>query len=252
MAFKQEPLPYPKNALEPHMSAATLKHHYDRHHATYVEKLNELVKGTPYASMSLAEVVLKTADDRGARKIFQNAAQAWNHDFFWKSMTPGGGGKPGGALARAIDDAFGSIDAFRENFVKQGTERFGSGWVWLVSDGTTLRVVSTPNARSAQVDGVKPLLACDVWEHAYYLDHQHRRKRFLETFLDHLASWDFAEKRLKMEGEGSYIATRSFRAGQEAFAKSGKAAKAGREAADALDGPEGGALRSAEAAARRR
>jgi len=252
MAFKQEPLPYSRNALEPHMSAATLKHHYGHHHATYVEKLNELSKGTPYAKMSLEEVVLTTADDDGAERIFQNAAQAWNHDFFWKSMTPGGGGRPAGALACAIDDAFGSHKAFSEAFVKHGLERFGSGWVWLVSDDDGLRIVSTPNGRSVQVDGPKPLLVCDVWEHAYYLDHQHRRERFLKTFLTHLANWDFAGRRMNLEGEGTYTASRAFRAGQEAFAASGKVAKAARAAADALDGPEGGELRAAEARAARR
>jgi superoxide dismutase, Fe-Mn family len=196
MAFELPPLPYPMNALEPQMSARTLEFHHGKHHKAYVDNANKLVQDTPLANKSLEEVIQATAKDEAKQGVFNNVAQIWNHNFFWKSMRPKGGGRPTGDLARAIDEAFGSYDKFREAFKTAGATQFGSGWAWLVVEGGKLKVDKTPNAVNPLVKGIKPLLTYDVWEHAYYLDYQNRRPDFIDAFIDHLVNWDFAAENL--------------------------------------------------------
>jgi Fe-Mn family superoxide dismutase len=199
MAFELPNLPYDKGALAPHMSARTLDFHHGKHHRKYVDTLNELIEGTPYAKMDLTEIVRRSAGDEGKQKIFNNAAQTWNHTFFWHCMAPKGGGKPDGAIAKKIDDAFGSHDKFREKFLATAKARFGSGWAWLVAKGDTLEIVSTPNAGNPLTEGRICLLTCDVWEHAYYLDYQNDRGKFVETFLDHLVNWAWVNEQWESE-----------------------------------------------------
>jgi Fe-Mn family superoxide dismutase len=196
MPFELPALPYAQNALEPHISANTFSFHHGKHHNTYVVNLNKMIDGTPLASKSLEEIILDSAGDASKAGIFNNAAQVWNHTFFWHSMKPGGGGKPTGKIAKMIDESFGSYDKFAEEFKAAGAGQFGSGWAWLVEDGGKLAVMKTPNAELPMTKGKKALLTCDVWEHAYYLDYQNRRPDFLAAFLDHLVNWDFAEKNL--------------------------------------------------------
>ena len=196
MPFELPALPYAQNALEPHISANTFSFHHGKHHNTYVVNLNKMIDGTPLASKSLEEIILDSAGDASKAGIFNNAAQVWNHTFFWNSMKPGGGGKPTGKIAAMIDESFGSYDKFAEEFKAAGAGQFGSGWAWLIEDGGKLAVVKTPNAELPMTKGKKALLTCDVWEHAYYLDYQNRRPDFLAAFLDHLVNWDFAEKNL--------------------------------------------------------
>ena len=197
MAFELPALPYEKNALEPHMSANTFDFHHGKHHNTYVVNLNGLLDGSDLAGKSLEEIVMATAGDAGKAGMFNNAAQVWNHTFFWNSMKPGGGGAPSGDLAAKIDEAFGSLDGFKDAFKQAGATQFGSGWAWLVvGDGGKLEVVKTPNAENPMTQGKTPLLTCDVWEHAYYLDYQNRRPDFLAAFLDNLVNWDFAAENL--------------------------------------------------------
>ncbi|MBC7135736.1 MAG: superoxide dismutase [Oceanibaculum nanhaiense] len=196
MPFELPALPYAQNALEPHISANTFSFHHGKHHNTYVVNLNKMIDGTPLASKSLEEIILDSAGDASKAGIFNNAAQVWNHTFFWNSMKPGGGGKPTGKIAKMIDESFGSYDKFAEEFKAAGAGQFGSGWAWLIEDGGKLAVVKTPNAELPMTKGKKALLTCDVWEHAYYLDFQNRRPDFLAAFLDHLVNWDFAEKNL--------------------------------------------------------
>lgn len=191
MAFELPPLPYDYNALEPHMSARTLEFHHDKHHAGYVTNLNNLVKDTPMADMSLEEVIKASADDANKAGIFNNAAQVWNHTFYWNGMKSSGGGSPSGELATKIDGDFGGFDKFKDAFKAAGATQFGSGYAWLVMEGDTLKVVKTANAVNPMTSGQIPLLTCDVWEHAYYLDYQNRRPDFLQTFLDTLVNWDF-------------------------------------------------------------
>jgi Fe-Mn family superoxide dismutase len=195
-AFALPPLPYAEHALEPFISARTIGFHYGKHHKTYVDNLNKFTAGTDLAALPLEAVVQKTAGVMEKAAVFNNAAQAWNHAFFWKSMKPGGGGKPDGKMLARLEKAFGSFEAFRKSFVDTGLAQFGSGWVWLVSEGDDLKVVKTANADTPLVHGQKPLLTCDVWEHAYYLDYQNRRKDFVETFVDHLANWACAAEQL--------------------------------------------------------
>lgn len=192
MAFELPALPYAKNALEPHISANTFDFHHGKHHNAYVVNLNGLVKDTPMASQSLEEIMKATAGDASKAGIFNNAAQVWNHTFFWNSMKPNGGGKPTGAIAAAIDAAFGDYDKFKEAFKTAGMTQFGSGWAWLVAKDGKLEIVKTPNAECPLTNGYTPILTCDVWEHAYYLDFQNRRPDFLEAFLNNLVNWDFA------------------------------------------------------------
>ena len=164
-------LPYPLDGLEPMISRETLEYHYGKHHASYVEKLNGLIEGTEFESATLEEVVRNASG-----KVFNNAAQVWNHNFYWQCLSPSGGGKPGGNLAREIDEAFGSFSSFREKFDEAATGNFGSGWTWLTKDRHgNLEIVNTDDAGNPMTDGRQPLLTCDVWEHAYYLDHRNRR-----------------------------------------------------------------------------
>jgi superoxide dismutase, Fe-Mn family len=196
MAFELPPLPYDKTALQPHMSAQTLEFHHGKHHQAYVTNLNNLVKDTPMASQSLEEIIKATAKDESKAGIFNNAAQVWNHTFFWNCMKPNGGGQPTGAVAEKINQAFGGYDKFKEQFKQAGVTQFGSGWAWLVLDGGQLKVTKTPNAVNPMAQGQTALLTCDVWEHAYYLDYQNRRPDFVETFLNSLVNWDFVNKNL--------------------------------------------------------
>ncbi len=197
MAFELPPLPYPKNALEPHTSAQTLDFHHGKHHKTYVETLNKLIEGTPLADKSLEDIIRGTAKDESQAKIFNNAAQVWNHTFFWHSMKPQGGSKPAGELAQAIERSFGGFDKFHKEFATACADQFGSGWGWLIREGDKLKVIRTPNAVNPLSQGQVALLTCDVWEHAYYLDYQNRRPDFVATFLDHLVNWDHVAAALK-------------------------------------------------------
>jgi len=189
-------LPYSAKALEPYMSARTLSFHHGRHHRAYVDACNRLIAGTDLADAPLETIIRRTAGAADRIAIFNNAAQAWNHAFFWRSMRPKGGGKPQGRLLELIEKSFGSYEAFREAFLDAATSQFGSGWAWLALDGDRLRVVKTSNADTPIIRGQTPLLVCDVWEHAYYLDYQNRRRDFVEAFLDHLANWEFAATQL--------------------------------------------------------
>jgi Fe-Mn family superoxide dismutase len=192
MTFQLPALPYDRTALEPHMSAQTLDFHHGKHHAAYVKNLNDLVAGTPLASKSLEEVILESGRDLEKHgKIFNNAAQVWNHTFFWQCMKPQGGGQPTGKLSEAINAAFGSFDAFKAQFKEAGVTQFGSGWAWLVLDKGQLKITKTGNADLPMRHGQVALLTCDVWEHAYYLDYQNRRPDFIETFLGTLVNWAF-------------------------------------------------------------
>ena len=189
-------LPYGKSALDPHVSERTLEFHHGKHHATYVNNANNMIKDTPLADAALEEIIDAAAADAEKTGLFNNAAQVWNHTFFWNSMSPSGGGQPSGEIARRIDADFGSYDKFREAFLTAATTQFGSGWAWLVENGGKLEVTKTANADTPLVHGKKPLLTIDVWEHAYYLDYQNRRPDFVNAFLDHLANWEFAESNL--------------------------------------------------------
>ncbi len=197
MAFALPALPYAEDALEPHYSARTIGFHHGKHHAAYVKNLNDLAAGTELASKSLEEIIRATAGDAARTAVFNNAAQVWNHTFFWSSMRPGGGGEPGGALAAAMARDFGSVAACVEALKKAAIARFGSGWGWLVLKGGKLEVASTANAETPLTwNGVTPLLTVDVWEHAYYLDYQNRRPDYLQTFVERLANWEFAAANL--------------------------------------------------------
>ena len=196
MAFSLPDLPYDYDALEPAMSAETLKFHHDKHHNSYVEKLNKAIEGTELEKLSLEEIIQKTADDKDKKGVFNNAAQTWNHSFFWSCMTPKGGGKPEGALASQIDKDFGSYDAFRKEFLEKAAGQFGSGWAWLVIEAGKLKVVTPSNADLPMTHGQQAILTCDVWEHAYYLDYQNKRAEYLNAFVDHLINWDFVNKLL--------------------------------------------------------
>lgn len=189
---KLPPLPYPLDALQPHMSAETLEFHHGKHHKTYVAKLNELIKGTQYEGMDLEEIVRTSSD-----AVFNNAAQTWNHAFFWNSLSPEGGGKPKGALAKAIDASFGSFDAFKDKFTSAAAEHFGSGWAWLVQNNAgALWVETTANADTPITGADTPLITCDVWEHAYYIDYRNERPKFLKAFWK-IVNWEFAERNLR-------------------------------------------------------
>jgi Fe-Mn family superoxide dismutase len=196
MAFTLPPLPYAANALEPHISQRTLEFHHGKHHDAYVKKLNELIEGKPYAKLSLEDIIRQTANKQDERAIFNNAAQVWNHTFFWHSMQPNGGGEPRGEAAKRLRESFGTNGGFRRIFTQAAVGQFGSGWVWLVLKNGKIDVITTPDAFNPLVSGEAPLLACDVWEHAYYLDYQNRRQAFVEAFLDHLVNWDHVAKQL--------------------------------------------------------
>ncbi|WP_417069895.1 superoxide dismutase [Niveibacterium terrae] len=189
MAHTLPPLPFAKDALAPHISAETFDYHHGKHHQAYVDNLNKLIAGTEYEALPLEEIIRKAP----AGGLFNNAAQVWNHTFFWSSLKPQGGGEPSGALAAAIATAFGSFEAFKQAFTQSAVGNFGSGWTWLVkkADGS-LAIVNTTAAGNPLTAGDKPLLTLDVWEHAYYIDYRNARPKFVAAFLDSLANWDFA------------------------------------------------------------
>ncbi len=191
MAFELPPLPYAKDALAPHISANTLDFHYGKHHQAYVTNLNNLTKDGPLADKSLEDVILAVAGNAEKIGVFNNAAQVWNHTFYWKCMQPCGGGKPSGEVAAAIDQAFGSYEKFAEEFKNACVTQFGSGWGWLIAEKGAVKISKTPNADLPLAHGQTALLTCDVWEHAYYLDYQNRRPDYVQTFLDHLVNWEF-------------------------------------------------------------
>ncbi len=191
MAHALPELPYAKNALEPHISAETIEYHYGKHHQAYVNNLNNLVPGTEFENLSLEEIIMKSSGG-----VFNNAAQVWNHTFYWHCLSPNGGGEPSGALADAINKAFGSFDEFKKKFTQTAITTFGSGWAWLVQDKDgALAIVSTSNAATPMTAGQKALLTCDVWEHAYYVDYRNARPSYVEHFWS-LVNWDFVAKNL--------------------------------------------------------
>ena len=190
-------LPYADNALAPVITPNTIGFHYGKHHKTYVDNLNNLVKGTDLEGKSLEEVVLATAGKADKAPLFNNSAQIWNHDFYWKSMKPNGGGVPTGKVADRINEAFGSFEEFKKQLSATTVSQFGSGWGWLVADSAgKLKVVKTGNAEVPMTQGLKPLLTIDVWEHAYYLDHQNRRADYVNAVIDKLLNWEFAAANL--------------------------------------------------------
>jgi Fe-Mn family superoxide dismutase len=184
-------LPYPKNALAPHISERTLDFHHGKHHNTYVTNLNKLIEGTELAGEKLESIIEKTAGDSSKAGIFNNAAQVWNHSFYWQSMKPNGGGPPTGAIAEKISADFGSYEKFAEELKNAGFTQFGSGWAWLILKGGKLEIIKTANADTPIAHGLNPVLTVDVWEHAYYLDYQNRRPDYLSAFIEHLINWDF-------------------------------------------------------------
>jgi Fe-Mn family superoxide dismutase len=200
MTFELPSLPYPKDALAPHISAETLDFHHGKHHKAYVDNLNKMVADTPMAGMSLEEVIKASAGDAAKAGIFNNAAQVWNHTFYWNSMKPAGGGKPNGAISRKLASDLGGYDKFLAAFKDAATTQFGSGWAWLVLDNGKLSVIKTPNADTPLARGLTALLTIDVWEHAYYIDFRNARPKYIETFMDHLVNWDFVNANLENAG----------------------------------------------------
>jgi Fe-Mn family superoxide dismutase len=196
MAIQLPDLPYAKDGLAPYISANTLEFHHGKHHRAYVDNTNKLIAGTDLANESLETIVKKTVGDAAKSGLFNNAAQVWNHSFYWQCMKPNGGGKPTGKVADKINEAWGSFDKFAEELKNAGITQFGSGWAWLVLDGGKLKVTKTANADTPIAHGVKPLLTVDVWEHAYYLDYQNRRPDYLATFIEKLINWDFVKANL--------------------------------------------------------
>ena len=197
--FTLPPLPWAENALEPVISANTISFHYGKHHKTYVDNLNNLVKGTEYESATLEKIINETAGKADKAGLFNNAAQVWNHTFYWNGLRgsgSGGGGKPSGKVAQMIDAAFGSYDNFKKELSATSVSQFGSGWGWLVQEGGALKIVKTPNAEVPFTKGQKPLLTLDVWEHAYYLDYQNRRAAYLDAVIDKLVNWDLVAQNL--------------------------------------------------------
>ena len=195
--FQLPALPWQENALEPVISAKTIALHYGKHHATYVKKLNELVAGTRYAELPLEQVIASTVGNPETAKIFNNAAQTWNHTFFWNCLRPDAGGEPPRAVARRIDDSFGGYAQFKEKFAQAAIDQLGSGWAWLVARGDKLEVLATSNAQTPLTMGATPLLTIDVWEHAYYVDYENRRPDFVNAVIDKLLNLDFALQQLE-------------------------------------------------------
>jgi Fe-Mn family superoxide dismutase len=191
MAFELPPLPWAEDALAPHISAETIEYHYGKHHATYVANLNKAVDGTPDADLSLEDIIVKAEGP-----LFNNAAQVWNHTFFWNGLTPTGGGAPTGAVADKIAADFGSYDEFRTQLTQAGITQFGSGWAWLIDNGGKLEVTKTANADLPLKHGQKALWTIDVWEHAYYIDYRNARPKFIDVVLDSLINWDFVNQNL--------------------------------------------------------
>jgi superoxide dismutase, Fe-Mn family len=191
MAFELPPLPWAQDALAPHISAETIEYHYGKHHKTYVDNLNNAVAGTPDESKSLEDIIMSAEGP-----LFNNAAQVWNHTFFWNGLAPNGGGQPTGEVADRIGSAFGGYDNFRTEITQAGLTQFGSGWAWLVDDGSKLSVMKTPNADLPMKHSVKALWTIDVWEHAYYIDYRNARAKFIDVVLDSLINWDFVNANL--------------------------------------------------------
>lgn len=196
MTIKLPDLPYPKDALVPHISARTLDFHHGKHHSAYVTNLNKLIEGTDLAGATLEEIIKRTAKDTARAGIFNNAAQVWNHTFYWQSMMPNGGGMPTGAIAEKINTDFKGYDTFVEQLKNGGLTQFGSGWAWLVLKDNRLEIMKTSNADTPLAHGLQPLLTVDVWEHAYYLDYQNGRAAYLDAFINHLINWDFVNSHL--------------------------------------------------------
>jgi Fe-Mn family superoxide dismutase len=196
MAISLPSLPYDKDALSPFISANTLDFHYGKHHKAYVDNLNKLIEGTDLDKLSLEEIIKISSKDAAKTGIFNNAAQSWNHAFYWQCLKAGGGGKPAGEIARMIDATWGSYEKFAEELKNAGTTQFGSGWAWLVLDGKDLKITKTANADTPLAYEQKPLLTIDVWEHAYYLDYQNRRPDYLTTVIQNLINWDFVNANL--------------------------------------------------------
>lgn len=194
--FTLPALPWADNALDPIISANTMSFHHGKHHKAYVDNLNKLVEGTPMADQSLEAIIKASAGDASKAGLFNNSAQIWNHTFFWHSMAPNAGGKPTGKVAELIDRDLGGYDKFKEEFAKAAMGRFGSGWAWLSLKDDKLVISSTPNAETPLTAGATPLLTIDVWEHAYYLDHQNRRADFVNAIIDKLLNWNFANENL--------------------------------------------------------
>jgi len=196
MAIELPSLPYEASALEPFISANTLGFHHGKHHQTYVTNTNNLIKGTDLENATLEKIVLSSANNAEKAGLFNNAAQVWNHTFYWNSMKKGGGGAPYGAIAKKIEEDFGSYDAFAEAFKNAGLTQFGSGWAWLVLKDGKLQIMKTANGDTPMAHGFIAILTVDVWEHAYYLDYQNKRADYLDVFLKNLVNWDFANANL--------------------------------------------------------
>jgi len=238
MKFEIPPLPYPKDALEPHLSAETLELHYEKHHKGYLSKLQKSIEGKPEADQTLEELIRSSSGD-----LFNNAAQVWNHSFYWKSLDPEGGGEPGEGLRSVLATSFGSYENFRQQFSEAANGEFGSGWAWLVRNSRgRLSVRSSSDAENPLQRDLVPLLTLDVWEHAYYVDYRNERARYVEGFLDHLLNWDFVASNLAraeaasegqedIQGEGNRDADRRYRDGASAFADSDRVESAARSAA---------------------
>jgi len=240
MKFEIAPLPYDQDALEPYISAETLDLHYEKHHKGYLAKLRAGIEGKPEARKSLEELIRTSSGN-----LFNNAAQVWNHSFYWKSMRPDGGGRPDGAIRGLIESSFGSFDRFRTSFSEAANGEFGSGWAWLIRDSKgRLQVTDSSDADNPLRHGQVPLLTIDVWEHAYYVDYRNERARYVEAFVDHLLNWEFVAANLAaaeargenpdLHGEGNRDADRAYREGATEFAESGRVAGAAREAASEL------------------
>ena len=196
MTFELPSLPYASDALAPYMSSETLDFHHGKHHQTYVTNLNNLVKDTDMQDSSLEEIVVKSSKDPSMAGIFNNAGQHWNHILFWQCMKPNGGGSMPSELESRISSDLGGIDQFKEAFIQAGITQFGSGWAWLAIDNGKLVVTKSPNASNPLVDGMKPILGCDVWEHSYYIDYRNKRPDYLKAFLDSMVNWEFVASQL--------------------------------------------------------
>ena len=196
MTLQLPALPYAENALEPVISAKTISFHYGKHHKGYVDTLNKLIAETEFANMPLEEIIMTTSGKADKAAIFNNAAQIWNHTFYWQSLSPKGGGVPPADLKKKIEASFGDLDTCQKELSAAAMGRFGSGWAWLVSDGDKLKIINTINAETPMTSGLKPLLTIDVWEHAYYLDYQNRRVDYLKELMAKLINWEFAAKNL--------------------------------------------------------
>lgn len=194
--FALPDLPYPADALAPYITVNTLNYHHGKHHNTYIQNLNKLLEGSAYTEKSLEEIIQLSSQDESMKTIFNNAAQCWNHSFFWNSLSPNGGGKPSGHLAELIDQSFGDYQSFRDSLQNAASTLFGSGWAWVAQAGDSIKIITTQNAETLVTSQLVPLLTIDVWEHAYYLDFQNSRVKYIETIIDLLLNWEFASENL--------------------------------------------------------